>query len=140
MIQGADADTVVAALGTLTSVVIGAAFWLRKLKPTFAKDDLATKVAEADMGVIERLEKECKRLSGQNDKLADSLNRFQMEVLKLQTENNKLSMENNALKEENLSLREEIMDLRKEVSELTKMVMEMQRMSPACFGCEHKRR
>ena len=137
--DGANIDTLAAALGTLTSALIGAAFWLRKMKPTFAKDDLAAKAAEADMGVIERLEKQCDRLAEQNGTLATSLNQFQLQIITLQTENNKLSMENAALRDENLSLREEIMDLRKEVAELTKTVMDMQKMSPACFTCQHKR-
>lgn len=137
--DAANMDALSAALGTITTAVIGAAFWLRKMKPTFAKDDLAAKAAEADMGVIERLEKQCDRLAKQNDTLADSLNQFQLQIITLQTENNKLSMENAALREENLSLREEIMDLRKEVTELTKTVMDMQKMPLACFTCQHKR-
>ena len=126
------------ALGTLTTAVIGAALWLRKLKPVFAKDELAAKAAEADIGVIERLERECQRMSEQNTKLADNLNRFQLQIITFQTENQKLSLENNSLKEENLSLREEIMDLRKEVAELTQMVMKVQTMSPECLRCPHK--
>lgn len=123
-------DTILAAIGTLTSAVVGGALWLRRMKPTFAKDDLATKAAEADIGVIDRLERECKRLAEQNDRLAISLNDFQMQILKLHTENNKLSMENNTLRGENLSLREEIVELRSEVAALTRTVMQM-RINPA---------
>lgn len=122
-------DAIMAALGAITSSVVGLAFWLRRMKPTFAKDDLATKVAEADIGVIDRLERECKRLSEQNDRLANTLNDFQLQVLRLHTENNKLSMENNTLREENLSLREEIMELRTEVAELTRTVMQMRHVA-----------
>ena len=139
MIDGKDADTLMTALGGLTSLVLGAALWIRRMKPTFAKDDLAAKAAEADMGVIERLEKECKRLSEQNDRLSQSMNQFQMQIIQFQTENQKLSFENNALKEENLSLREEIIELKKEVSDLTKMVMELQGHKPDCHNCPHKK-
>ena len=116
-------------IGTLGAGLVAAAVWLRKLKPAFATDDKVTAAAVADTGIIERLEKECNRLGAQNEKLANSLNGFQDQLLTFQTENNKLSRENNALREENLSLREEIIELRREVQELSRTLMEMQRKS-----------
>lgn len=133
------------AVGTIAGILITGAIWLRKLKPSFAVDDKLVAAANADTGIIERLEKECERLADQNTKLANLLNDFQtkngelirdfqMQLLKFQTENQKLAFENNALREENLSLREEIVELRSEssklrneITELTTMVVEMQR-------------
>lgn len=124
-------------IGTALTTVLGGLWWLRKQKPGLAQDNLATKQAEADIGIIGRLESECKRLSIQNDKLANSLNEFQLQLVKFQTENNKLSMENNALREENLSLREEIVELRGEVRELSSALLQMQSKRSNCDGCEH---
>ncbi len=123
-------DTITTLIGGLVSAIIAGALALRKMKPVFAKDDLAAKAAEADIGVIERLERECNRMSAQNDTLANSLNQFQLQLVTFHTENQKLAMENNALKEENLSLREEIIELKREISDLTKMVMELERRKP----------
>lgn len=114
------------AVGTIAGILIAGAVWLRKLKPAFATDDRLAAAANADTGIIERLEKECQRLSAQNVKLAKLVSGFQMQLLTFQTENQKLSFENNALREENLSLREEIMELRKEVQELSKTLLHMQ--------------
>lgn len=131
-------ETLLTALGGIGSAVVGLALYMRKLQASFAQDALATKAATADVGVIERLERECKRLSEQNEKLAENLNKFQLQIMTFQTENQKLSFENNSLKEENLSLREEIMELRGEVSELSKTMMEIQARPPACMVCKHR--
>lgn len=128
-------DTLMTAVGSLVTGLVGAAFWIRKAKPGFAKDDLTTKQAEADLGVIERLERECKRLSDQNEKLANLVNEFQLQILRLQTENNRMSLENSALKQENVALREEIIELKNDIAELTKLVSEMQQSRPACATC-----
>ena len=88
-------DSLVGGIGALVAVVVSAALWLRKLKPTFARDDLTAKAAEADMAVIDRMSKEADRMAKQNDMLAQSLNQFQLQLLTLQTENNKLSLKNN---------------------------------------------
>ena len=131
-------DTLLTAIGSVVTTLLGAAFWIRKQKPAFAKDDLAAKQAEADIGIIGRLEKQNDRLSEQVDKLGAQVNQFQFEVIKLQGENNKLSVENNALREENLSLREEIMELRGEIKELTSMVMQLQQAPALCTSCGGK--
>ena len=125
------------AIGGVAGAILAGGLWLRKLKPQFAADDKIAAIANADMGIIERMEKEGKRLSDQNDKMANSLNQFQLQLLTFQTENNKLSMENNALREENLFLREEITELKGKIQELTATVLDMQRLKPVCMMCEH---
>ncbi len=127
MLQPDDAKTVV---GGLVTVIMAAAYWLRIKKP---QEDKLIAAASADISIIERLERECKRLSEQNEKLANSLNAFQLQILTFQTENQKLAFENNALREENLSLREEIMELRKEVHELSSELMKIR--GKECPGC-----
>jgi cell division protein FtsB len=128
----------VEAVGSIAATLIAGAIYLRKLKPAFAMDDRIAKGANADVGIIDRLEKECARLSDQNTKLANLVNDFQtkngelirdfqFQLLTFQTENQKLSFENNALREENLSLREEIAELRKEVQALGASLLEMQK-------------
>lgn len=129
-------DTLLTAVGSLVSGLLGAAYWLRKKKPEFAIDDKVSAEAKADIGIIGRLERQVDRLSEQNDILAKQVNTFQLEMIKLQSENNKLSLENNALREENLSLREEIIELRGELKKLTTMVVELQRVPTACVSCE----
>jgi predicted RNase H-like nuclease (RuvC/YqgF family) len=128
------------ALGTAIAAIIAMAITFKKMKPGFALDEKVVAAAAADNGIIERLERESKRLSDQNDKLANNLNAFQLQIVTFQTENQKLSFENNALKEENMSLREEIMELRREVQELGKELLRIQRDMPNCQLCPHKPR
>ena len=111
-------------IGSIVTVVMALGWYLRNKKP---QEDKALASIGADIGIIERLERECRRLSEQNDKLANSLNTFQLQILSLQTENAKLHLEGNALREENLSLREEIMELRKEVQELGQELLKFNR-------------
>jgi chromosome segregation ATPase len=101
----------------------------RKWMPSDAADANKKVAYDANSGLITQLRDEIERLAKQNTSLADSLNKFQLQLLSFQTENQKLSFENNALREENLSLREEIMELRKEVQELSKTLVDMQRKS-----------
>ena len=138
-VSGSDIGT---AIGGAVTTIVGFALWIKKQKPEFAKAEASANVIEAtgkaDLSIIERLEKECKRLSDQNDVLAKSVNAFQLQLVTFQTENQKLSFENNALREENLSLREEIMELRKEVHELGQELMKIQaRHNANCIGCVH---
>lgn len=126
-------DTLLNSIYGITAAVVSLGLYLRKLKPTFAKDDLITRQAEADMGVISRLEHECQRLHDQNTLLAETLSNFQLELIKFKTENQILSYENSSLREENRLLREEIVQLRRDslslredVSTLTGMVTTLQ--------------
>lgn len=111
-------------IGTLTTIVLAAGWWLRNKKP---QEDRGIAAATAEVGIIEQLRSECKRLSEQNAKLAESLNKFQLQIMDLQTENMKLHREANAFREENLSLREEIVELRKELQDLGAEVLKMSR-------------
>ena len=132
-------ENIVASITTAVSAITGMAFLFKKLKPGFALDEKVVVAAAADNGIVARLEKESKRLSDQNDKLAGSLNAFQLQIITFQTENQKLSFENNALREENMSLREEIMELRKEVQGLGLELLRIQREIPNCSQCPYKK-
>jgi FtsZ-binding cell division protein ZapB len=120
-------------VGGLTGFVAVAAYFMRKLKPGFANDDVSVAGSKADLGIIDRLTKECDRLSTQNGELADSVNRLQLETIKIATENSKLHIEIQALREENAELRRENKEMRREREELmTEMVelkADMQEMS-----------
>jgi predicted nuclease with TOPRIM domain len=113
-------------VGGLVTAILSIGWWVRKQKPGMAMDDKMVAAANADVSIIGRLQGECKRLGEQNDKLAVSLNQFQLQLMDFQTENSKLSRENSALREENLSLREEIMELRIEVQKMTAAMLQMQ--------------
>lgn len=115
-------------------------FWFHKAKPGFAKDDLAVKQAEADIGIIDRLDIECRRLSDQNTKLAESLNDFQMQLLDFHTENRKLASENELLRKENSLLRDEIVLLRNEVRELASRCMACTNTACIRFEEHHENR
>lgn len=125
-------ETISAAIGTIAAVLISLALWLRRLKPTFAKDDLATKAAEADVGVIARLERECLRMEQHNNTLSELVAKFQLQVVTLQEENGKLAIENRVLRDENSSLRQEIGELRQEIAELTRAVAEIRKAPCTC--------
>ena len=112
-------------LGAFTAVVVVAAMWVRKLKPDLAVGDKVAAIAAADTGIVERLEKECNRLSQQNDILADKVNQFQMQLLDLTTENAKLHREVCAMREENA-------DLRAEIRELTQKLKDSNRDCDTC--------
>lgn len=111
-------DNIGGALGGAISVIVGAALYMKRMKPTFALDDKVVAAAAADNGIVDRLEKESKRLAEQNDVLAGSVNRLQLETIKLSTENSKLHMEILGLREENAELRRENKEMRKERDEL----------------------
>ena len=133
-------ENVGGALGGAISVILGAALYMKRMKPTFALDEKVVATVAADNGIIDRLERESKRLSEQNDKLANSLNAFQIQLLTFQTENQKLSFENTALKEENFSLREEIVELRSEVNALGKELLRIQQNIPNCYTCPNNQK
>lgn len=118
-------DNVGGALGGAISVIIGAAVWFKRMKPTFARDDVSIAAANADLTVIDRMTKEIDRLSLQNTSLAESLNRLQLETVKIATENSKLHMEIQALREENGELRNENKEMRKEREELLNEMVEL---------------
>ena len=48
------------AIGGVAGAILAGGLWLRKLKPQFAADDKIAAIANADMGIIERMEKEGK--------------------------------------------------------------------------------
>ena len=99
------------AVGAFVGLVVVAALWIRKLKPSWAVDDKLAAAANADVGIIGRLEREAKRLADQNESLAKSVNALQVEVTKLVGENAKLHAEVQSLREENHALRVEIREL-----------------------------
>lgn len=113
-------------LSAFSAIVIGAALWLRKIKPDLAVSDKVAAIANADTGIVERLEKECNRMARQNDILADKVNEFQLQLLNLTTENAKLHQEVCAMREENS-------DLRNEIRELTE---KLNKAANFCVGCE----
>lgn len=106
------------AIGGVAGVLIAAALWIRKLKPSLAVDDKLAAAANADTGIIERLEREADRLSKQNDILAENLNKLQLELVKLSTENGKLHLEIIGLREENAEMRRENAELNRKIDTL----------------------
>jgi FtsZ-binding cell division protein ZapB len=112
-------------VGALSAFVGFAAFLMRKIKPGLANDDVSIAGSKADLGIIQRLEKECDRLAAQNTELADSVNRLQLETVKLSTENSKLHLEIIGLREENAELRRENKEMRKEREELMQEMIEL---------------
>lgn len=105
-------------IGALVTAILSIGWWVRKQKPGIALDDKVVAAAQADVGIIQRLEKEANRLADQNNILAEQLNRLQLELMKLSTENAKLHLEIVGLREENS-------DLRKELKELTEVLFNM---------------
>ena len=61
------------AIGAFVGVAVVAALWIRKLKPSWAVDDKLVAAANADVGIIGRLEREAKRLADQNESLDKSV-------------------------------------------------------------------
>jgi FtsZ-binding cell division protein ZapB len=120
-------------IGGLTGFVAVAAYFMRKLKPGFANDEVSIAGSKADVGIIKRLGDECDRLAAQNTELAESVNRLQLETVKLSTENSKLHLEIIGLREENAELRRENKEMRKEreelMTEMAELKADMQEMS-----------
>lgn len=90
------------------AAVVGAVLYWKKILTSFAREDVMTGRAEAELDIIETLRAELDRLSKQNGMLAEQLIRLQATAMELQASVNTSRLENRELRDEIHSLRDEI--------------------------------
>lgn len=106
MIDNISGDSFLNSLSLIALAVIAFVVAIKKLV-------LDWKSSQAEMGLIEQMSEELKRLSDQNTTLSSELFKLQEEIIELNKQLNTLSIENNKLQHEISALTTELNNFKK---------------------------